>query len=231
MSKRKRRWRCRRFVPWSEFAAVPSRLLKEHQGWHHRIYALVDGRDGCVRYVGATSRELGERLAMHRKKPTNDEMAKWLAVANVQIRLITWAPTETWERIEMHWIAWARARGGLLNVDPGGRYRDGQGRPRRIAIKVAKIFDENAKQELKAQRRAVDPWQRARESLSERLAAASRRQMEGGEETVHSGRMNRGRDVPGDASPGASGGPAPHRPSRIWLKLEAQRKRCLRPPA
>lgn len=131
----------KRFFPWS---LVPAgrRILTTSHGWTTRVYALVDPRDDGVRYVGMTSGETADRLARHLEKPTNDRMAEWLreltaAGALPRIELLTWACDRAPGNQEMEWVAWFRTRGDLLNKDPGGRYRDEKGKPKRAMKAVA----------------------------------------------------------------------------------------------
>lgn len=94
-----------------------------------RIYGLVDPRDGRVRYVGKTKKELEARLAEHRNFDTkSDAKTAWV----VGLRKLGLAPTivlldsmRTCERNsddeEEFWVRVYRAEGhSLLNTREGG---------------------------------------------------------------------------------------------------------------
>lgn len=107
------------------------------------MYALVDAQDR-IRYVGKTVCELDVRLAWHLSKPTNWRMRLWLRAELPTIRLITFARRRDVDRAEVWWIAWCRARGRLLNVDPGGRYRGARGKVRPGARRFARAVQRRA---------------------------------------------------------------------------------------
>lgn len=127
---RRMRWEKRKFVNWADVPKA-GRLLELKPGWEASIYALVDPRDNRIRYVGVT---LKDRREAHLKQPTNSRMREWLAALAEEghrpmIQLISYAPTARWEGAELEWVAWCRARGDLMNVDPGGNYRGHDGKP------------------------------------------------------------------------------------------------------
>lgn len=114
----------RPWLPWTTLAEEAA--LTPPRGGRTKIYALVDPFDDSIRYIGATTKSLRERLDGHLEKPTNARTKKWirrLQGANLEpeIRLIT---TSDSMEAEIYWIAWARRRAALLNIDPGGHYRD-----------------------------------------------------------------------------------------------------------
>jgi hypothetical protein len=97
------------------------------------IYALIDKRDGRVRYVGKTDRPVNDRLAFHLRNPTNRAMAEWFRSLAAEgrkpaIRVLERVSRAEWEDAERGWIQWFRDRGDLLNVDPGGVWRSPSGR-------------------------------------------------------------------------------------------------------
>lgn len=107
------------------------------------MYALVDAQDR-IRYVGKTVCELDVRLAWHLAQPTNWRMRMWLRSETPTIRLITFARRRDVDRVEVWWIAWCRARGRLLNVDPGGRYRGAGGKVMPLARRFARAVQRRA---------------------------------------------------------------------------------------
>ncbi len=87
------------------------------------IYALYDRRDGCVRYVGKTTRSMSRRIDRHFLRPTNRSMHNWLMSAgrfNVIPEVLEYVSGSDWESFERGWISWFRERGKLLNVESGG---------------------------------------------------------------------------------------------------------------
>ena len=103
------------------------------------VYALTDARDVGIRYIGVTSKSLPERLARHLAKPTNYGMRQWLnslAAERVMpaITMLEIVPRREWEDAERGWIYWCRTKGDLLNVDPGGKFRTDDGRPRELVL-------------------------------------------------------------------------------------------------
>ncbi len=118
----------RDFVPLSQALAMPRQKMP---GPPLVIYAMVDRSDMRVRYVGVTkSGNLDERLRKHRALPTNREMRAWLEVGDPVMSPLEYVNRAEWEAAERGWIFWFRSRGNLLNVDPGGLFRDAGGRPR-----------------------------------------------------------------------------------------------------
>lgn len=95
------------------------------------IYAMADRSDLRVRYVGVTrSGNLDERLRRHKLLPTNQAMREYLATGNPVMSPLEYVHRFEWEAAERGWIFWFRSRGNLLNVDPGGKFRDDNGRKR-----------------------------------------------------------------------------------------------------
>lgn len=165
------------FVEWSTVPAT------SESGGAWLIYALLDPRDLRVRYVGMTRSSLDERLAGHRKQPTNKAMRRWFrdlteAGKEPVARLLS-APRDRWEDAERGWIAWFRQRGELLNVDPGGNCRKAGGAP--IASKMRPPAPWNAKgRHGKRSHRPKknDPWSHVRKTAAAKVAEVSRRQMQ-----------------------------------------------------
>jgi hypothetical protein len=167
------------FVLWS---SVPAAAVANGP-W--QIYALVDPRDERVRYVGVTIRPLFDRLADHIEKPTNREMRRWFADLDAQgsapsVRLLI-GVSDAWEDAERGWIAWFRARGELLNIDPGGICRDHKGKPIKARMKPDGGHDAPTKarwrRKAKKVRGPADPWAKTRGSTADKAAEISARQM------------------------------------------------------
>ncbi len=118
--------------PWMQWEQVESeRGRLTHTLTGLKVYALVDPRDNTVRYVGRTTKDLEQRLQEHLTKPTNNKTRAWFASLDFQkqkpaIRLITHASSV---EEEIYWIAKIRRTSGLLNIDPGGHYRNDRGVP------------------------------------------------------------------------------------------------------
>lgn len=134
-----------RWLRWCDVERAPGRLTREAPGWHMRIYVLLDPRDSTVRYVGVTAGELEARRSRHVAEPTNTGMAAWISMLGSmamepEVRLLTFAPGGYWQDVEMNWIAWFRARGHLLNKDPGGNYRGDKGKARGTKKAAAGMF-------------------------------------------------------------------------------------------
>lgn len=94
-----------------------------------RIYSLVDPRDGIVRYVGATSLSLKDRLRAHlsglnNKRKRSVALGDWLRQlysANVQPEIIELQCCDDADEAEKFWISKFRSEGvSLLNVRGGG---------------------------------------------------------------------------------------------------------------
>lgn len=139
----------RDFVPWSVAAIRVAAGKVRETGW--KVYGLVDPRTLRLMYIGQTKRPLEERLLTHVRKPVNAKMRRWLsdlAGAGLvpQIRRLADTTEGRWERDEMHWIAWARAIGTLLNTDPGGDYRGAGARVRPSRRRMAKRAREQIRQ-------------------------------------------------------------------------------------
>ncbi len=125
------------FVPLGQVWEVCA--LPKYRGDKWAVYALCDPRDEAVRYVGVTRGDLSKRLQFHVKDPTNAGMAQWLRhLASVKvypkITALEYVDFRDWEDAERGWIHWFRQRGRLLNVDPGGKYRDKRGRKLPITL-------------------------------------------------------------------------------------------------
>lgn len=195
-----------RFVPWALVPPTKGRVLEPRPGWDVKIYVLIDAQDDKVRYVGVTAGALEERLSGHIANPTNSFMRAWLASApRPRICLLTHAPSRYWADVEMEWIAWFRARGHLLNRDPGGRFRSKEGKPRKAMKRVAGMIGYQLETERKEgapyfrEALPAKQWRKTKKgkwlpkeqpqkkpkTLAEKLAEASRRQMDG-----HTARMN-----------------------------------------
>lgn len=65
------------------------------------IYTLTDPRDGTIRYVGKTTKQLSERLAGHLASPTNPAMRLWINTLAAQrmVPFITLVATASNERL------------------------------------------------------------------------------------------------------------------------------------
>lgn len=90
----------------------------------HLIYALVDPRDGRVRYVGKTSRSLASRLNQHcaPSRLDNPHKRNWVRSVlddgfKVGIRLLEECNDDQWRERETFWIA---SFDGLTNKTLGG---------------------------------------------------------------------------------------------------------------
>lgn len=90
------------------------------------IYALTEGVDGSVRYVGKTSRYLFERHKQHlreARKGRSLPVSRWLAKQECShIRAIEFVPDgQDWVARERYWIKYYRDAGAnLLNLTDGG---------------------------------------------------------------------------------------------------------------
>lgn len=88
------------------------------------IYALVDPRDGTVRYVGKSIAP-GDRLDRHLERPHSRRLFVWFKALRKRglkpemfgIDLVELAQ---WPDAERAAIAFYRARGDLLNIEDGG---------------------------------------------------------------------------------------------------------------
>src|SRR4029077_9963692 len=88
------------------------------------IYALVDPRDNCARYVGKTV-DLTRRVKNHLADKSANRKAHWLrslvAAGHAPSVIVLERGTGAWDVSERHWIAWYRADGcDLTNLTPGG---------------------------------------------------------------------------------------------------------------
>jgi len=91
------------------------------------IYALVDPRDGRVRYVGKTEKTIEHRLKQHlnnRKDKTHKQNwfdSLFALGLKPSIVLIEKVSKRNWERNERYWIKYYNDRGfALTNSTPGG---------------------------------------------------------------------------------------------------------------
>lgn len=106
------------------------------------LYVIVDQRD-LVKYVGITRRAPEERLRQHLKRPSSNGLRAWFEAMRrsgtpPRIIPLKQVSEESWEDEEMRLIAWCKRFGRLLNVDPGGKYRDDHGTPFPEAIARAR---------------------------------------------------------------------------------------------
>ena len=98
------------------------------------IYALVDPRDGTVRYIGKTVQPAW-RLATHvHRTHENKRLRRWIrelrkARAVPDMHAIDMVAVAEWEAAERRWIAFYRARGVLYNIEAGGASRRSEGQP------------------------------------------------------------------------------------------------------
>jgi hypothetical protein len=93
------------------------------------VYGLLDPRDETLRYVGK-SKDPDRRLSEHVSAPQrgdchNRELEVWLDdLASFGMRprmvLLEEVPADAWKTAERWWIAWARARGHVHNIEDGG---------------------------------------------------------------------------------------------------------------
>lgn len=67
----------------------------------------------------------------------------------VRIELLTFAPYSAVDSMEIEWIARFRtSKFYLLNVDPGGRFRNPNGRPRKSQKRYAKMVRRQMRSEV-----------------------------------------------------------------------------------
>jgi hypothetical protein len=98
-------------------------LIKK--GKSHSVYALLDPRDGTVRYIGA-SRNPARRLAEHCVgEQKNSAMRSWvqglLTVGELPVMVIlSRVSAREVAALEIHWIRRARNVGLILNRTKGG---------------------------------------------------------------------------------------------------------------
>lgn len=83
------------------------------------IYALVDPRDGAVKYVGQTIYKLQKRLTEHCVSPRTRQQREWiedLAALGLRpsIRLLEEVPTADLNRYENYWMAEMAYQGAYL---------------------------------------------------------------------------------------------------------------------
>jgi len=93
-----------------------------------KIYALIDGRDNTIRYIGKTIQSLNNRLSSHCSLNDNDltHRANWireLKTLNLKpiIKLIEEVGENIWEDREIYWIDYYSKLYKLTNTDKGGR--------------------------------------------------------------------------------------------------------------
>jgi Uri superfamily endonuclease len=93
----------------------------------YKIYYLKDPRDGLVKYVGVTSKNLWERLEWHLKdynKPT--KKGRWinnLKKESLVPEIVLIEEVLYWEEREKYWIQYYGGTQYLLNGHEGGRYK------------------------------------------------------------------------------------------------------------
>jgi hypothetical protein len=89
------------------------------------IYALVDPRDGTVRYVGKSTQP-GDRLDQHISRPhKNRKLRSWIRTLNKkrerpEFHAIDLVALADWPEAERKWIAFYRERGVIFNIEDGG---------------------------------------------------------------------------------------------------------------
>lgn len=91
-----------------------------------KIYALVDPKDGRIRYIGKTRYTLAKRLAEHcqdRRMRHNRHKINWIRLLESEgmrplIRLLEECQESDWQEREKFWIALHRAT--VTNVTDGG---------------------------------------------------------------------------------------------------------------
>lgn len=92
------------------------------------IYALIDPRTGCIRYVGKTISTIERRLSTHisyAKKGVHTKCARWIkGLIDAGLRpdtMLLAVANDDWAEVERHWIAKFRYDGlDLLNHTAGG---------------------------------------------------------------------------------------------------------------
>lgn len=131
------------------------------------VYALIDPRDGAVRYIGCSAR-LSNRLGEHRYagKTRKDARARWVG----ELLALGLSPTLTplergvadWEAAERRWIAHYREAGApLLNESDGGKGSPGH--------RMSEDNKEALRERLRGRGLPQKPWS------DERRAALSQR--------------------------------------------------------
>jgi hypothetical protein len=103
----------------------PEALGSTHTKWKPgnftaAIYALVDPRDGLIRYIGRTMRSLRERLEGHISDPSGKRTRAWIGELRAlrlrpRIQLLAVVPIGMQEGDELWWIWKARQLGDILN--------------------------------------------------------------------------------------------------------------------
>ena len=89
------------------------------------IYALLDPRDGAVRYVGKANNP-SQRVRQHINEQSSGGMRRWITEIidlgmHPKLEVIEWCESNDWESREQFWIAEHRKiSAGLLNVCNGG---------------------------------------------------------------------------------------------------------------
>lgn len=89
----------------------------------YKIYCLLDPTTYVIRYVGATSKSLEERLKGHMKKSPISHKTNWIKSLNVKpiIELLQEIPEDYWQQAEIYWIAYFKSIGcNLTNTTTGG---------------------------------------------------------------------------------------------------------------
>lgn len=93
---------------------------------NYNIYTLSCAKTGDIKYIGATTMSLNQRLSQHKWNAKNKKtkLSLWLKQVNcdVNIEFIEKANKENWKEIEQYWISQFKTWGfNILNVDKGGR--------------------------------------------------------------------------------------------------------------
>jgi hypothetical protein len=91
-----------------------------------RIYTLIDPRTDEIRYVGKTTRTLGQRLKAHLYQKSTGYKCHWVQqLLDLGLKpicnLLEITDESHWQEREIYWIARLRAEGcELTNMTPGG---------------------------------------------------------------------------------------------------------------
>ncbi len=90
------------------------------------IYALVDPRDGTVRYVGQTTNPTSRKAAHRIGKGHSSTARPWFDELHALglepgLRLVARCEHDDADMAERYWIGFYRSLGPLYNVNPGGK--------------------------------------------------------------------------------------------------------------
>lgn len=125
-----------------------------------KIYVLIDPRTGEIRYVGATSKTLEQRLYGHLKVRSTGHKGRWVEQLRRQglsprVSLVQEVTVACWQEAERYWISYFRSVGcNLTNMTDGG---DGV---------VGYNADVRAKMSAARRKRVTTPETRAKMSAS-----------------------------------------------------------------